>query len=126
MRSLFAIGWQDFVNDYFSDPKQADQLHIFQETFRIIETVLWVIMAIVGALGAIYAIYLGVQLARAEDQGKRDDAKKHLITVCIAIGVTIALIVVFNVAVPEIARAFIKKPDAAMLNPFLNVLRAIR
>lgn len=121
MRSLLAIGWQDFVKEYFQN--DAQQLKIFTEAFKIIETVLWVVMAIVGALGAIYAIYLGVQLARAEDQGKRDDAKKHLITVCIAIGVTIALIVIFNVAVPEIARAFIKKPDTTMLHPFLNILK---
>ncbi len=133
MRSLLAASWSSFIQGYIKDEAQAD---ILAKAFEIIEIVLWVVMAIVGALGAIYAIYLGVQLARAEDQGKRDDAKKHLITVCIAVGVTIALVVVFNVAVPSIADAFIDRtpPDddknqgggSGMLQPVLNVLKAFR
>lgn len=75
--------------------------------FGTISIVLYVIMGLVGAAGAIYAIYLGVQLARAEDQGKRDDAKKHLITVLIAVAVTIVLILFFNELLPLIVQAFI-------------------
>lgn len=75
--------------------------------FGTISIVLYVIMGIVGAAGAVYAIYLGVQLARAEDQGKREDAKKHLITVLIAVAVTIVLILFFNELLPLIVQAFI-------------------
>lgn len=130
MRSLLAATWSSFIQGYIKDEAQAN---ILAKAFEIIEIVLWVVMAIVGALGAIYAIYLGVQLARAEDQGKRDDAKKHLITVCIAVGVTIALVVVFNVAVPSIADAFIDRTPppqddkkTTMLQPVLDILRAFR
>lgn len=79
------------------------------QIFNVISIVLYVIMGLVGAAGAIYAIYLGIQLARAEDQSKRDDAKKHLITVAIAIGVTIVLILFFTKLLPIIIGAFIGK-----------------
>lgn len=75
--------------------------------FGTVTTVLYIIMGLVGAAGAIYAIYLGIQLARADEQGKRDEAKKHLITVLIAVGATVALILFFNLLLPEIVKAFV-------------------
>ena len=75
--------------------------------FGTISIVLYVIMGLVGAVGAIYAIYLGVQLARADEQGKRDDAKKHLITVLITVAVTVVLVLFFNELLPLIVQAFI-------------------
>ena len=64
-------------------------------------------MGLVGAAGAIYAIYLGIQLAKADDQSKRDEAKKHLITVLIAVAVTVVLVLFFNLLLPEIIKAFL-------------------
>ena len=81
-----------------------------RDVFGPISIVLYVIMGLVGAAGAIYAIYLGIQLARADEQSKREEAKKHLITVLIAIAVTIVLVVFFNELLPMIIEAFIK-PD---------------
>lgn len=74
--------------------------------FNILNPILYVIMAIVGAAGAIYAIVLGVNLARAEDQSKRDEAKKRLITVLISVGITIALVLFFTQLLPLILNAF--------------------
>ena len=93
--SLLALAgsWSDF----FSGFENQDQYAVLQSVFNILSIVLWVVLGIVGAVGAIYAIYLGVRLARAEDQSKRDEAKKHLITVAIAVGVTIVLILFFNI-----------------------------
>ena len=105
MQSLLNVvwSWGEYIAQYTtSDGTQT----ILQEVFDIISMVLWIILAIVGAVGAVYAIYLGVQLARADEQGKRDDAKKHLITVCIAVGVTLALILVFNTFLPALISAF--------------------
>ncbi len=127
-------------SDYFSQfgKGSAGTSEILDEVFSIISIVLWVVLGIVGAVGAVYAIYLGVQLARADEQGKRDDAKKHLITVFIAIGVTIALILIFNTFLPALISAF-NKPEAlstgttggeggeggtGMLYPLLAMLRA--
>ncbi len=74
--------------------------------YKYLGPVLWAIMAIVGAAGAIYAIVLGVNLARAEDQSKRDEAKKRLVTVLIAVAITIALVIFFNTLLPMIIEAF--------------------
>lgn len=96
--------WGGFINNM--DGLTKAQIELLNSVFSIISTVLWVVLAIVGAIGAIYAIYLGVQLAKADEQGKRDDAKKHLITTVIAVGVTVALILVFNIFLPMILDAF--------------------
>ena len=99
----YADSWTDFINNMDGLDNQKELLG---QVFNIISIVLWVVLAIVGAIGSIYAIYLGVQLARADEQGKRDDAKKHLITTVIAVGVTVALILVFNIFLPMILDAF--------------------
>ena len=72
----------------------------------IIETVLWIVIGVVGLAAVIYAIYLGFNLARASEQGKRDEAKKHLITVVIAIVVTLVLVIFFLYLLPGILGAF--------------------
>ncbi len=127
-----ATSWKDFIEGMTG--LTGDQPEVLTKVFTIISTILWVALAIVGAVGSIYAIYLGVQLSRAEDQGKRDDAKKHLITVVIAIGVTLALILVFNVFLPMLLDAFnvgesVKDGSGdtdggtTMITPFINMIR---
>lgn len=76
------------------------------KVFGTVSIVLYIVLGVVGAVGVIYSVYLGIQLARAEEQGKRDDAKKHLITVAISVGVTLLLIVFFNELLPLIVKAF--------------------
>lgn len=99
----YADSWSDFISNMSG---LNDQKDLLMQVFNIISIILWVVLAIVGAIGSIYAIYLGVQLARADEQGKRDDAKKHLITTVIAVGVTVALILVFNIFLPMVLDAF--------------------
>ncbi len=101
---LNAASWTEFIENMSG--LETSQRELLGQVFNIISIVLWVVLAIVGAIGSIYAIYLGVQLARADEQGKRDDAKKHLITTVIAVGVTIALILVFNIFLPMLLDAF--------------------
>ena len=77
------------------------------QLFDVLNPILYAIMAVVGAAGAIYAIILGVNLAKAEDTSKRDEAKKHLITVLIAVAVTIALVLFFTQLLPLIINSFL-------------------
>jgi len=112
-----AASWAQYIKTYVT----TDTNHILLKVFNIIDVALWVVLGIVGAIGAVYAIYLGVKLARADEQGKRDDAKKHLITVCIAVGVTLVLIIFFNTLLPMIIGAFsspIKGAEDLALLPF--------
>lgn len=92
-------GWDEsvFTGNYSWLPRLFDVLY----------PLLYAIMAVTAAAGAIYAIVLGINLARAEDQSKRDEAKKRLITVIIAVAVTILLVVFFNELLPMIIEAFI-------------------
>ena len=128
MASLLNVvwSWSEYFQDYGSDGTRD----VLNEVFSIISIVLWVVLGIVGAIGAIYAIYLGVQLARADEQGKRDDAKKHLITVIIAVGVTLALILVFNTFLPALLSAFNIKDSAGefedtttLITPIVSLLK---
>ena len=52
-------------------------------------------LIILSAVGAIYSIVLGVKMAQADDQSKRDEAKKNLINVIISVVAVILLIVIF-------------------------------
>lgn len=71
-----------------------------------ISTVMWVLLILVGAAGSIYAIYVGVKMARAESQEQRDENKKRLINIIISIVVVIVLILFFNTFLPMILGAF--------------------
>ena len=71
-----------------------------------ISWILWVALILVGACGAVYAIYIGVKMARADSSEQREEAKKRLINIIVAIVVTIALILFFNLLLPVILNAF--------------------
>lgn len=96
-------GWDKWMDGTFS---------FVGDILDWVKPVLYAIMAIVGAAGAIYAIVLGVQLAKAEDTSKRDEAKKHLVTVLIAVAITVAFVIFFNEwLIDQILVAFFK-PNA--------------
>ena len=67
-----------------------------------VEWILWIALILVGACGAIYAIYVGVKMARADSSDQREEAKKRLINIIVSIVVTIALILFFNLILPLI------------------------
>ena len=114
MMSLLNVAWS--WTDFFQGRNVGGEgsEEVLEQVFGIVSIVLWVALGIVGAVGAVYAIYLGFQLARADEQGKRDDAKKHLITVVIAIGVTVALVLIFNTFMPALISAFVQ-PESVEL-----------
>ena len=66
---------------------------------------IFVALIITAAAGAIYAIYVGVKMARAESSDQREEAKKRLINIIVAVVVTIALILFFNLLLPLILDA---------------------
>ncbi|MDD4350899.1 MAG: hypothetical protein PHP83_01800 [Clostridia bacterium] len=65
------------------------------EIVRVLKSIVSPALIIVSAAGAIYSIVLGVKMAQADDQSKRDEAKKNLINVIIAVVATVLLIVLF-------------------------------
>ena len=111
--------WGTYFDEIFENDPDARAAMV--KAFDITSTILWILLAIVGAVGSIYAIWLGIKLAKAEEQGKRDEAKKHLITVIIAVAVTLVLIIFFNVLLPMILKAFHNKGTADTGN-IINLL----
>ncbi|MBQ8444428.1 MAG: hypothetical protein IJX25_03660 [Clostridia bacterium] len=108
MKSLLnavTFSWDAYFNAIFGGA-ETDAAQAAAQAVNIIETALWIIIGIVGLAAVIYAVYLGFNLARASEQGKRDEAKKHLITVIIAIVVTLVLVIFFLYLLPGILGAF--------------------
>lgn len=71
-----------------------------------LSTVLWVLLALVGAAGGIYALYVGIKMARADSAEQREENKKRLINIVVSIVVVIVLIIFFNTFLPMILDAF--------------------
>lgn len=71
-----------------------------------VKVVLWPILILVCAAGLIYAVVLGVNMARADSTEKREEAKKRLINVLIGLAIIVALILFFqllaNVILPQL------------------------
>lgn len=77
-----------------------------QEITQAIDTLLWPLLIVVAACGTIYAVVLGVNMARADSTEKREEAKKRLINLLIGIAITIGLILFFKLLITTILPAF--------------------
>lgn len=66
------------------------------------------ILSVVAAAGAIYAVVIAVQMAKADSGEKREEAKKRLISVIVAVVVLAVLILFFLVFMPMILKAVLK------------------
>ena len=97
MRFLSQLG--GMWSDIFSGSEKFDWM---SQVFGTIEIILWIALALVGAAGALYAIYVGIQMARADSEDKRKEAKNHLIIIVVAVAVTIVLVLFFNTLLPLI------------------------
>lgn len=53
------------------------------------------ILIVAGTAGSIYAVILGVNMARAETADKREEAKKRIINTIVAMIITVVLILIF-------------------------------
>ena len=91
--------WTDLITQL---EKQGGDLGWLKQLLSALEWVLWVALIIVAAAGSIYAVYVGVRMARAESSDQREEAKKRLINIIVSVVVTIALILFFNLLLPLI------------------------
>ncbi|MCL2770788.1 MAG: pilin [Firmicutes bacterium] len=65
---------------------------------QVVNSITLILMIAVGMGGTVYAVILGVNLARAEDAERREEAKKRLIWALVGIGAIFVLIVLINIA----------------------------
>lgn len=71
-----------------------------------IQDILWPILIVVGAAGMLYAVIIGVNMARADSTEKREEAKRRLINVIVGLAIIIALILFFQLFISAILPAF--------------------
>ena len=75
------------------------------DVYSVLPTILWGILAAVGGAGTVYAIVLGVNLAKSETDDKRKTAANRIKNTIIGIGVLLLLVVFINVFLPMILKA---------------------
>ncbi|MGN0748294.1 MAG: hypothetical protein ACI4L1_01260 [Christensenellales bacterium] len=102
--------WQSWYPD--ADPAKIAELESqygwVESIYSGIMTILVPILAIVSAAGIIWAIVLGVNMARADSTDKREEAKKRLIGLVVGIVIMVVLIIFFTTLFPVILRSLIK------------------
>ena len=85
----------------------ANGANTIKDTVKaVVDTILLPILGIVGAAGIIWAIVLGINMARADSTEKREEAKKRLIGLVIGIVVLIVLVIFFSVGFVPMLEAF--------------------
>ena len=110
------MGSQEFWRKWFNNkdlPKEKTdvldaQYGWVESIYNGIMTILVPLLAIVAAAGIIWAIVLGVNMARADSTEKREEAKKRLIGLVIGIVILVVLIVFFTTLFPVILGSLIK------------------
>lgn len=69
----------------------------------ILDSLLIPIIILIGVAGAVYAIVLGVQFAKAESADKRDEAKKRLINAVIGIVISLIVLIAMKIFIKQAA-----------------------
>ena len=89
-----------FVRFFYSGLMAIDFNPILQPVLEILNAILWPAIALVGALGTVYCIVLGVKLAKSDEAGSREKAKKDLIGAIVGFVIIFVLIVGLKIAMP--------------------------
>lgn len=76
-----------------------------------LKSILGPILAVVAAAGAIYAVVIAIQMAKADSGEKREEAKKRLISVIVAVAVLVVLVVFFMWLLPLILQKTLDVPE---------------
>ena len=81
------------------------QFSWLQDVYQTLPPILYAILAVVGGAGSVYAIVLGVNLAKSENDEKRKSAISRLRNTLIGVAVLLVLVLFINLALPPILHA---------------------
>lgn len=90
----------------FSDGLTGTDYTFLGPILDFIENAMIPIIVILLAVSAIYAIILGVNMARADGAEKRDEAKKRILNFLIGAAVTLVLLVIVYVLASKATEIF--------------------
>ncbi len=105
--------WEDILGG-----TDSDMYTHFGWLIQVIDAISYVLiplLILVGAAGTIYAVILGVNMARADSTEKREEAKKRLINVIVGLAIMIGLILFFILFIKYAVPAFF--PDSGATAP---------
>ena len=85
--SRMAIDWED---------ERYASIQFLKPILEAINLILGPILILVATAGSIYAVILGVNMAKAETADKREEAKKRIINAVLALVITIVLILLLQ------------------------------
>ena len=103
--------WDNILGAEDSGSVLRDQFGWVIDVVDAISYVLIPLLIVVGAAGIIYAVILGVNMARADSTEKREEAKKRLINVIIGLAVMIGLILFFVLFIKFVIPAFFPQTE---------------
>ncbi len=103
--------WDNILGAEDSGSVLRDQFGWVIDVVDAISYVLIPLLIVVGAAGIIYAVILGVNMARADSTEKREEAKKRLINVIIGLAVMIGLILFFVLFIKFVIPAFFPQSE---------------
>lgn len=78
----------------------VDFAQIIAPVLEVLNALLWPRIAIVGAVGTIYCIFLGIKIAKSDEQNSREKAKKDLIGAIVGFLIIFILMVALKIAMP--------------------------
>ena len=67
--------------------------------------ILYAILPAIGGAGTVYAIILGINLAKSESEDQRKNAQNRIKNTIIGVIVLLVLVLFITIAIPEILRA---------------------
>lgn len=84
------------LRDPVGDEKDLGDFNWIYDVTDVINAVLWPLLIIIAAAGTIYAVVLGVNMARADSTEKREEAKKRVINVLVGMAIIVGLILLLK------------------------------
>lgn len=85
---------------FFNMMAAIDFNPVLAPILEVLNAILWPLIGLIGSIGTIYCIVLGVKLAKADEAGSREKAKKDLIGAIIGFVVIFVLIVGLKILMP--------------------------
>ena len=92
MYSLFNLLGGPFENQISSGFGEDSSVAWLKPIVEFLDRIIWPLTIIVAIVGAIWVIWLGVKMAKAEEASKQKEARKALINVAIAMLVTLIIV----------------------------------
>jgi Na+-translocating ferredoxin:NAD+ oxidoreductase RnfA subunit len=73
---------------------------VIKPVLDILNAILWPAIAVVGSAGTVYCVFLGIKIAKSDEQNSREKAKKDLLGAVVGFALIFVLIVALKIATP--------------------------